>query len=135
MKKLFFISAVIIIVFTSFGASVLLAGCAKSSQNHEGFAIYLTKDNIPADKMPALNQIQIADTPLVALSDIVNYDDLTCQLTLSDDASQRMTKLVVLNSGLTFVAYVNRQPYIGESFGHRFHRPLPHPPVSSSLTR
>jgi len=39
----------------------------------EGFAIYLTKDNIPAGKMPALDQIQIENAPLVAKSDIISY--------------------------------------------------------------
>ncbi len=100
--------AITLILAATFSALLMSTSCAKS--NHDGFAIYLTKDNIPADKMPALNQIKIADTPLITLSDIVTYDDLTYRLTLTDDASQRISNLAVPMSGLSFVVCVNRKP-------------------------
>jgi hypothetical protein len=62
------------------------------------------------DKMPALNLIKIADTPLIALSDIVSYNSSTYQFTLTADASNRISNLVVPTSGLSFVVCVNRKP-------------------------
>jgi hypothetical protein len=124
MKNLFSRAAVVLALVATLGALLLSTGCAKTgttsaktptggttaTSDTEGFAIYLTKDNLTADKMPALNQIQIADTPLVAMSDIISYDDLTCRLTLTADISQRIPNFGVPMGGLSFVACVNRQP-------------------------
>jgi hypothetical protein len=90
------------------GILVVLTGC--TPQNHEGFAIYLTQDNISWDKMPALNQIKIANTPLIATSDIVSYTSSKHQLTITDDASSRISNLVVPMDGTSFVVCVNRKP-------------------------
>jgi hypothetical protein len=124
MKKMCSRLAVILMLVTTLGTILMSTGCAKTgttpattltaattaTSNTEGFAIYLTKDNIPADQMPALAQIQIADTPLIAMSDIISYDDLTCRLTLNGDASRRITDYGVPTIGLSFAACVNRQP-------------------------
>jgi hypothetical protein len=123
MKKLFFAIAVILMILTTLGALLMSTGCVKTGTTSsttptggitttqtEGFAIYLTKNNIPVDVMPALEQIQIADTPLIAMSDIIGYDDLTYQLTLRGDVSQRIANLGVPTGGLAFAACVNRQP-------------------------
>ena len=116
MKKLFFAAVAFLIILTTIGALLMSTGCStKGSETTttaqaEGFAIYLTKDNLTADKMPPLNQIQIADTPLIAMSDIISYDDLTYRLTLTADISLRITVPDVPTSGRSFVACVNRQP-------------------------
>jgi len=123
MKKLCSRFAVILILVATLGTILMSTGCGKTSTTSaktptggptttqpEGFAIYLTKDNLTADQMPALNQIQIADTPLIAMSDIISYDDLTCRLTLSCDASRRITNHGVPTISLSFVVCVNRQP-------------------------
>ena len=116
MKKLFFAAVEFLIILTTIGALLMSTGCStKGSETTttaqaEGFAIYLTKDNLTADKMPPLNQIQIADTPLIAMSDIISYDDLTYRLTLTADISLRITVPDVPTSGRSFVACVNRQP-------------------------
>jgi hypothetical protein len=110
MKKYFSILAAFLVIIASLAASVLLTGCTKLNPSHEGFAIYLTKDDVSPFKMPALNRIKIADTPLVALNDIVTYDSLTCELTIADSAATRISNLTVPTSGLSFVVCVNRQP-------------------------
>ena len=121
MKKLFSAIAVILVILTTLGTLLMSTGCVtKNSKTTaagttttaqtEGFAIYLTKDNLTADKMPPLNQIQIADTPLIAMSDIISYDDLTYRLTLTADISLGVTTADVPTSGLAFAACVNRQP-------------------------
>jgi len=108
MKKLFCSIGLILIVIATICALCVLAGC--SQPNHDGFAIYLTKDNISVDKMPALNKIKIADTPLIALSDIGSYNSSTYQLTLIDDASNRISNLTVPMDGKSFVVCIDRKP-------------------------
>jgi hypothetical protein len=108
MKKLFYHIGLILVVIATICALGVSVGC--SQPNHEGFAIYLTQDNISVDKMPALNLIKIANTPLIELSDIVSYNSSTYQLTLTADASNRISNLVVTTSGLPFVVCVDRKP-------------------------
>jgi hypothetical protein len=108
MKKLFCSIGLILIVIATICALCVLAGC--SQPNHDGLAIYLTQDNISWVKMPALNQIKIANTPLIATSDIVSYNSSKHQLTLTDDASSRISNLVVPMDGTSFVVCVNRKP-------------------------
>ena len=123
MNKLYRCLAVALIVMAGLGTILMSTGCGKTvttfattptggttTNQPEGFAIYLNKNIIPVDVMPALNQIQIADAPLVAMSDIISYDDLTCRLTLNSDISQRIANIDVPTSGLAFAACVNRQP-------------------------
>ena len=110
MKQfLSYIFALIVLVVTP-GTIVMSTSCAKPNPNHEGFAIYFTKDNISPFKMPALNQIKIADTPLIALSDVVTYSSSTHELILADDASTRISNLVVPTDGKSFVVCINRKP-------------------------
>jgi len=58
MKKLFFAAVEFLIILTTIGALLMSTGCStKGSETTttaqaEGFAIYLTKDNLTADKMP-----------------------------------------------------------------------------------
>jgi hypothetical protein len=124
MKNLFSRIAVVLVLVATLGTILMSTGCGKTdttaastltgvttaTSNTEGFAIYLTKDNLTTDQMPALNQIQIADTPLIAMDDIVSYDDLTCRLALTAGISLRITVPDVPTSGRSFVACVNRQP-------------------------
>jgi hypothetical protein len=123
MKKMCSRLAVVLILVATLVAILMSTSCVKTGTTSaktlteettttqpEGFAIYLTKNNIPVDVMPALEQIQIADTPLIAMSDIIGYDDLTYQFTLRGDVSQRIANLGVPTGGLAFAACVNRQP-------------------------
>ena len=124
MKNSFSRLAAVLVLAATLGTILMSTGCGKTGttsattlpaetaakSNAEGFAIYLTKDNTPADKMPTLNQIQIADTPLIAMSDIISYDDLTYRLMISGDVSQRIINYGVPTGGLAFAACVNRQP-------------------------
>jgi len=123
MKKMCSRLAVVLILVATLVAILMPTGCGKTGTTSaktptggttttqpEGFAIYLTKNNIPVDVMPALEQIQIADTPLIAMSDIISYDDLTHQLTLTSDISLGITTSDVPTSGRSFAACVNRRP-------------------------
>ena len=130
MKILFNRLVAVLILVATIGTILMSTGCVKTGttsskmltaetaakSNTEGFAIYLTKDNIPSGSMPALNQTQIADTPLVALSDIVTYNSLTHIFTLTDSAANRISNLPAPLIGTSFVVCVNRQPVYWGAF-------------------
>jgi hypothetical protein len=84
------------------------SGC--SVPNHAGFAIYLTKGDIPPEKMPSLNHIAIPDEPLVGIDDILTYNSSLYQITLNENASNRISNLSVPMNGKPFVVCVNRKP-------------------------
>jgi len=148
MKNLFSRFAVILILVATLGTILMSTGCGKTSTTSaktptggptttqpEGFAIYLTKDNLTADQMPALNQIQIADTPLIAMSDIISYDDLTCRLTLA--AMLPGASLIMVSRRLACPSWFasTGSRFIGASSGLRLHLLLHRLPVLSRITR
>jgi hypothetical protein len=130
MKNLFSRIAAVLVLAATLGTILMSTGCGETGttssntltgnttaeSNTEGFAIYLTKDNIPSGSMPALNQIQIADTPLVALSDVVTYNPLSHIFTLTDSAANRIYNLPAPLVGTSFVVCVNRQPVYWGAF-------------------
>jgi hypothetical protein len=77
------------LIFTSFFAG----GCA--ADEAEGFAIYLTRDNIPPSQMEALSHIEIADSPVISEDDIIYYNSQTHELKLTSAAFQRVSELEV----------------------------------------
>ena len=86
---------------------MLLSGCA--IQNHEGFAIYLTKGDTPPAQLPALSHIDIADQPVITTGDIVSYNAETHEMTLTTEAFDRISSLEVSVRGKSFVVCVDRK--------------------------
>jgi hypothetical protein len=116
MKKLFYMVAVILVIFVLLSASLLFAGCAKSNGNHEGFAIYLPEGvTSPAD-MPALDTVKIPAQPLISQTDVVSYDAATYELTLTTAAINRLIALQVGVYGKPFVVCVDRNPIYSGAF-------------------
>ena len=72
-------------------AVILLSGC--TTPKGEGFAIYLTKEDIPPAKMEALSHVDIADQPIISMGDIITYKAQTHELKLTD---------IVIDFGLFF---------------------------------
>ena len=114
MKKFFDYPSITAILAAFIGILMMATSCSKlsteatttvltketfASTQNEGFAIYLTKDDISPDKMPALNQSELADKPIIALNDVVTYNLTLHELTINDDASGRISNLVVPTNG------------------------------------
>ena len=125
MKKFFDYPSITAILAAFIGILMMATSCSKlsteatttvltketfASTQNEGFAIYLTKDDISPDKMPALNQSELADKPIIALNDVVTYNLTLHELTINDDASGRISNLVVPTNGKSFVVCVDRKP-------------------------
>jgi hypothetical protein len=102
------ITAVIVCVL------LVLSGC--STPNHEGFAIYLTKGDIPPTQMPALSHVDIAEQPIIAMNDIITYNAQTHELKLTTSAYEDISQLDVPVSGKSFVVCVDRKPVYWGAF-------------------
>jgi hypothetical protein len=107
VKRLFghipaIITAVIVCVL------LMLSGC--SAPPHEGFAIYLTKGDIPPAQMPALSHVDTAEQLIIAMNDIITYNAQTHELKLATSAFERTSQLDVPVRGKSFVVCVDRKP-------------------------
>lgn len=96
------------------GAVIILSGC--SASNHEGFAIYLTREDIPPARMEALSHVEIAQQPVISVNDIVTYNTQTHELKLSATAFERISQMEVPVSGRSFVVCVDRKPIYWGAF-------------------
>jgi hypothetical protein len=107
MKRLFgHIPAKLTLVIT---VCVLLMSSGCSAPNHEGFAVYLTKGDIPPAQMPALSHVDIAEQPVIAMNDIIAYNAKTHEITLTANAFDRISSLEVPVRGKSFVVCVDRK--------------------------
>ena len=82
----------------------------------EGFAIYLTKEDIPPAKMEILSYVDIADQPLLSLQDIITYNSQTYEIKLTDEGFQRIAELEVPVQGKSFLVCVDRAPVYWGAF-------------------
>ncbi len=83
------------------------AGCAPQPADG-GFAIYLTRNNVPPSQMEMLSHVDLAEEPIIAMGDIVSYDASTHEITLTPKAFQRIAQLQVPTTGTSFVVCVDR---------------------------
>ena len=97
-------------------ATMLFAffGCRTATE--EGFAIYLTADDVPVSQMEALSHVNLADKPLISGTDIISYLKTTHEIRLTDAAFQKILDLQVPVQGKSFVVCVNRNPVYWGAF-------------------
>ena len=88
---------------------LVLASSSCSNPNREGFAIYLTKEDIPPAQMEALSHVDIADQPVLAINDIIAYNAKTHEITLTANAFERISSLEVPVRGKSFVVCIDRK--------------------------
>jgi hypothetical protein len=95
-------------------AVLILSGC--NTKKGEGFAIYLTRDDIPPSKMEAMSHVELANQPIISLKDIVTYNAQTHEIKLSTDAFERICGLEVPVQGKSFMVCVDKQPIYWGAF-------------------
>jgi len=110
----FFGCALAQVSFVIFCIILMSSGC--SAPGHEGFAVYLTRGDIPPSQMPVLSHIDIADQPVVSMEDIVTYNAQTHEIKLTESAYERICKLDVPVRGKTFVVCVDRKSLFTGAF-------------------
>jgi hypothetical protein len=82
----------------------------------EGFAIYLTAQDIPIQQMEALSHVELADTPLISAADIVSYNWNTHKITLSETGNEKLKSFEVPISGKVFLICVDKAPVYWGAF-------------------
>jgi len=85
-------------------------GCAK------GFAIYLTKQDIPPAQMEDLSHVDIAERPIITISDIITYDAQEHELRLTASAFERISQLDVPTGGKSFIVCIDKAPIYWGAF-------------------
>lgn len=92
----------------------IFGGCAAAKG--EGFAIYLTKDDIPPAEMEKLSHADIEDTPVIDIKDIISYNAQTHEIKLTAAAFGRICKLEVPVRGKSFLVCVDKTPVYWGAF-------------------
>jgi hypothetical protein len=87
-----------------------------TSLKGEGFAIYLTKQDVPPAQMEALSHVDIAERPIITTSDIITYDAQAHEIKLTDEAFERISQLDVPTSGKSFIVCVDKAPIYWGAF-------------------
>jgi len=82
----------------------------------EGFAIYLTKQDIPPAQMEDLSHVDIAERPIITVSDIITYDAQEHELILTASAFERISQLDVPTGGKSFIVCVDKRPIYWGAF-------------------
>jgi hypothetical protein len=103
MRKLFGSLPAILVVGT-----VLLPGGSMALKG-EGFAIYLTRQDIPPSRMEALSHVEIEDNPVISINDIILYDPRTHEMKLTANAFERISRLEVPVRGKSFMVCVDKR--------------------------
>jgi len=96
------------------GAVIISSGC--TSSKGEGFAIYLTKEDIPPAQMEALSHVELADQSIIGINDIITYNEQTHELKLTQSAFERISQLEVPTSGKSFLVCVDKNPVYWGAF-------------------
>jgi hypothetical protein len=97
-------------------ATMLFAFFGCHPTQNEGFAIYLTADDVPVSQMEALSHVNLADKPLISGADIISYLKSTHEIQLTDEAFQKILDLEVPTQGKSFLVCVDRNPIYWGAF-------------------
>lgn len=96
------------------GTVILSSSCTHSGG--EGFAIYLTKEEIPPAEMEAQSHVELAEGPMIGIDDIVSYNMQTYELKVTQSAFECIFQLDVPTTGKTFLVCVDKSPVYWGAF-------------------
>jgi hypothetical protein len=100
-------------------ALFFFTGCAaavKTTSAGEGFAIYLTKGDVPVSEMEKPSHVEIADAPVISGDDIIAYYWDTHEIQLTAASYERVMGLKVPVNGKSFVVCVDKEPVYWGAF-------------------
>jgi len=104
----------IIAICIIISAIVISSSCTVSRD--EGFAIYLTGEDITPARTEALSHIEITEQPIISIQDIIAYNATTHEIELTADAFERIVSLEVPVSGRSFVVCIDKAPVYWGAF-------------------
>jgi hypothetical protein len=82
----------------------------------EGFAIYLTREDISPAKMEALSHVELSDQPIISVEDIITYNAQTHEMKLTPSAFERINELDIPVTGKSFIVCINKEPIYWGAF-------------------
>src|SRR4030042_3387306 len=88
---------------------LLLVSSGCTATKGEGFAIYLTRDDVPPAQMEALSHVEIAEQPIISTRDIITYNAQTHEIKLTSSAFERISQLDVPVRGKSFMVCVDKK--------------------------
>lgn len=94
----------------------LLGGCGKRKE--PAFAIFLVDSELPAAETLAapLKDLVLEETALLTIEDVVSYQPGKYELTLADEAAERISQLAIPLDGLPFVVVAQGERIYAGSF-------------------
>jgi hypothetical protein len=95
---------------------VLIVSSGCYAPPHEGFAIYLTKDDIPPAQMEALSHVDLTEQPVISINDIITYNAQTHEMKLTESAFERISQMNVPVRGKSFMVCVDKKPVYWGAF-------------------
>ena len=104
------------VVLSCFLLIIIVYGGYTSSTKGEGFAIYLTWEDIPPAKMETLSHVELSDQPIVSVENIISYNTQTHEMKLTPSAFDRIFELDVPVRGKSFVVCINKEPIYWGAF-------------------
>jgi hypothetical protein len=93
---------------------LISTGC--TATKGEGFAIYLTKDDVLPSTMEALSHFELSDQPIIGINDIIRYNEQTHELKLTQSGIERISQLLVPTSGKSFLVCIDKNPVYWGAF-------------------
>jgi len=114
MKKI--LIAALLVLWLSTLLVFIACSSSETTPPGEGFAIYLTKDDIPVSQMPVLSHFELAAEPVISIDDVFSYYGETHEIELTPEAYERVMGLQVPTSGKSFVVCVAKQPVYWGAF-------------------
>jgi hypothetical protein len=97
-----------IVIAIMFVLGILMSSICVPSKG-EGFAIYLTKRDIPPAQMEALSHVNLTDQPIISAEDVITYNAQTHEIKLTAEAFERIYELEVPVEGRSFMVCVDKQ--------------------------
>ncbi len=101
-------------------SGLLFGGCLGQGdipqEDGSGFAIYLTRDDIPPAQMEALSHVEIAEQPVLSAKDVISYDAVTHEMKITAEAYERINELEVSTRGKSFLVCVDKNPVYWGAF-------------------
>ena len=105
----------LIIIGILLALGILVSGTSAAVKG-EGFAIYLTEQDILPTQMEVLSHVNLTDQPLISSEDVITYNAQTHEIKLTDQAFERTCELEVPVEGRAFMVCVDKEPIYWGAF-------------------
>jgi len=112
------------LLFLAIITGLLFTSCQKAPSTSklfttppgEGFAIYLTANDIPVTQMEALSHVDLENETLISAADIFSYDWANHEIIVSENGQTKLADFEVPISGKSFIVCLDKNPVYRGAF-------------------